>query len=170
MNLKLEKITQSDLPAFKSMFQEAFQKGYEDKFGKCKDTILPEKDIDQSLSTKGAIAYKAVIDDKMVGGAIVVINDDQCNDLHLLCVKVRSQNKGIGKTIWFEIEKLHPNTKQWRTCTPCFETRNIHFYTQVCGFQITRKFDDANQMENTPSDFIGDGGQGMFELVKTINN
>lgn len=166
MNLKLERITQADLSTFKAMFQEAFQKGYEDHFGKCLDTILPEKDIDQSLCTKGAIAYKAIIDDEMVGGAIIVINDNQHNDLHLLCVKVSSQNKGIGKAIWFEIEKLHPNTKQWRTCTPCFETRNIHFYTKTCGFQITKKFDD----ENIPDDFIGDGGQGMFELVKTINN
>lgn len=31
-------------------------------FGKCEETILPEKDIDQSLNGKGAAAYKAVLD------------------------------------------------------------------------------------------------------------
>ena len=48
--------------------QEAFQKGFEEHFGKSEQTILPERDIDASLSAKGAIAYKAVLDGEMVGG------------------------------------------------------------------------------------------------------
>jgi len=68
--------------------------------------ILPEKDIDQSLNAKGAIAYKAIVDDKIVGGAVVAIDEKtQHNHLDLLFVKYGAQSKGIGKAIWFEFRE-----------------------------------------------------------------
>ena len=42
--------------------QEAFQKGFEEEFGKTEEVILPRKDVDKALQTKGSIAYKAVVD------------------------------------------------------------------------------------------------------------
>ena len=45
-------------------------------FGKCEETILPEKNIDQSLNGKGSVAYKAVLDGETVGGVIVAINTE----------------------------------------------------------------------------------------------
>ena len=56
--------------------QCAFQKGFEDVFGKCEETILPEKDIDQFLNGKGSVAYKAVLDGETVGGVIVSIDTE----------------------------------------------------------------------------------------------
>lgn len=47
--------------------QEAFQRGFEDVFGKTGEVILPEKDIEQSLQAKGSIAYKANVIGEMVG-------------------------------------------------------------------------------------------------------
>ena len=165
MKLDLIDLQQKDTPAFKKMFQDAFQKGFEDKFGKSDLIILPEKDIDFSLNHKGSHAYKAVMNNEMVGGVVVVINEEtQINELHLLCVKNDVQSKGIGREIYFEIERLFPNTKKWTTCTPCFETRNIHFYTEVCGFKITRRYDEID----TPEGFVGDGGEGMFDLEKEM--
>lgn len=65
--------------------QHAFQKGFEDVFGKCEETILPEKDIDQSLNGKDAIVYKAVLGGEIVVGVVVTIdNDTQHNHLDLL--------------------------------------------------------------------------------------
>ena len=52
------------------------QKGFEDVFGSCEETILPEKDIDQSLNGKGSVAYKAVLDGETVGGVIVAIDTE----------------------------------------------------------------------------------------------
>jgi hypothetical protein len=40
MNFKLLPMTEADLPAFKSDIQEAFQKGFEDVYGKTDDIIL----------------------------------------------------------------------------------------------------------------------------------
>ena len=41
--------------------QEAFQKGFEDAFGKTGSVILPEKEIDQLVNAEGAAVCKAVL-------------------------------------------------------------------------------------------------------------
>lgn len=154
---------------FKNNVQCAFQKGFEDVFSKCEETILPEKDIDQSLNGKGSVAYKAVLDGETVGGVIVAIDaETQHNHLDLLYVKSGIQGKGIGKSIWYAVEKLYPDTKVWETCTPYFEKRNIHFYVNICGFHITEFFNEKHPMLDTPDDFIGDGNEGMFVFQKEM--
>lgn len=166
MRFELFPVEAGDLQQYKLDMQEAFQKGFENKFGKTDAIILPEKDIDQSLDTEGAAAYKAVVDGEMAGGAVVVINEKiQRNHLELLFVRYGTQGKGIGKKIWFELERLYPNTKVWETCTPYFEKRNIHFYVNVCGFHITEFVNDRHSM---PDDFIGDGNEGMLQFEKQM--
>ena len=117
MNLELILMSENDIAEFKKNVQCAFQKGFEDVFGKCD---------------------KAGLDGETVGGVIVAIDTEtQHNHLDLLYVKSGVQGKGIGKSIWYAIEKLYPDTKVWETCTPYFEKRNIHFYVNICGFHIT---------------------------------
>ena len=169
MNLELILMSENDIVEFKKNIQYAFQKGFEDVFGKCEETILPEKDIEQSLNGKGAVAYKAVTDGETVGGVIVAIDrETQHNHLDLLYVKSGVQGKGIGKSIWYAVEELYPDTKVWETCTPYFEKRNIHFYVNVCGFYITEFFNEKHPMPDTPEDFIGDGNEGMFAFQKVM--
>jgi len=169
MSFELIKLENKDLKQFKADLQEAFQKGFEQKFGKTDEIILPEQDIDHSLNSKGAVAYKAMLDGEMVGGAVVVINEKtQHNHLDLLYVKYGLQGRNIGKKIWFEIEKKHSNTKIWETCTPYFEKRNIHFYVNVCGFYIVEFFNEKHPMPDSPEDFIGDGNEGMFAFRKEM--
>lgn len=80
-------ILEEDLLKYKRDMQEAFQKGYEADYGKTTNIILPEADIEWSLTTNGAITYKAVVDGKIVGGAIVVIDEiAQHNHLDFLYV------------------------------------------------------------------------------------
>lgn len=169
MRVELCPVEAGELKQYKLDMQEAFQKGFENEYGKTDAVILPEKDIDQSLNTKGAAAYKAVVNGEMVGGVVVIINKKtQHNHLDLLFVKYGIQSKGIGKKIWFEVEQLYPDTKVWETCTPYFEKRNIHFYVNVCGFHITEFFNAKHPMPDIPDDFIGDAGEGMFQLEKQM--
>ena len=166
MDFKLAIMEIDDIPLFKKEIQEAFQKGFEEVYGPTEGIILPEVDIDQSLNTKGSIAYKAIVNDEFVGGAVVVVDEEtQHNHLHLLYVKYGIQTKGIGKMIWDEIERLHPKTKVWETCTPCFEKRNIHFYVNKCKFHIVEYIREIEQ-----EGFIGDGGDGMFVFQKVMNS
>ena len=169
MNFSIVTLTNEDLNQYKVDMQEAFQKGFEDVFGKTEDIILPERDINYSLKAKGSVAYKAVVDGEMVGGAIVVIDEEaQHNHLDLLYVKCGIHSKGVGKMMWDEIEKLHPETKVWETCTPYFERRNIHFYVNRCGFHIVEFLNEKNPGSDMPEDFTGDGGQGMFVFRKQM--
>lgn len=169
MDFQLAPIGGNDLKQYKADMQEAFQKGYEEEFGKTKEEILPEEDIDQSLNADGSVAYKALVDGKMAGGAIVVINPaTQHNHLDFLFVKYGSQSKGIGEAIWNEVEKLHPQTKVWETCTPYFEKRNIHFYVNKCGFHIVEFLNEKHPDPDMPDDFIGDGNEGMFVFQKQM--
>ena len=92
----------------------------------------------------------------------------QHNHLDLLYVKSGVQGKGIGKSIWYAVEKLYPDTKVLETCTPYFEKRNIHFYVNICGFHITEFFNEKHPMLDTPDDFIGDGNEGMFVFQKEM--
>lgn len=169
MDIELMPMTAADLPQFKRDIQEAFQKGFEDVYGECAGTILPEQDIDRSLNSAGCRAYKALENGVIIGGAVVVIDEQtQHNHLDLLYVKRGLQTKGLGFAIWNAVEKLHPNTKLWETCTPYFEKRNIHFYVNKCGFHITEFLCEHNPDPNDSEDFIGDGGEGMFVFQKKM--
>ena len=169
MKFELLPMNKNDIPLFKQDIQEAFQKGFEDVYGKTDGIILPEKDIDRSLNEQGAVAYKAIVDGEFLGGAIVVIDKaNQHNHLDLLYVKYGIQTKGIGYKIWNEIEQLYPDTKTWETCTPYFEKRNIHFYVNKCGFHIVKFINEKNPDPDMPEDFIGDGGEGMFVFEKIM--
>ena len=103
--LNLIPITQNQKSTFIQEAQSAFQKRYEDLYGKRKDMIMPTEDIESSFDAEGSEAYFAILDNEIVGGAIVVIDpENKMNQLHLLYVKVGIQNKGTGQKIWQSIE------------------------------------------------------------------
>ncbi len=72
--------------------QEAFQLGAASWEKDLDEEILPESHIDKSLNAKGSIAYKAVVDGQMCGGAIVII-DGSHGHLDFLYVKNEIQSK-----------------------------------------------------------------------------
>ena len=140
-------------------------------FGKTDAAVLPEKDIDQSTSWKGSHAFKAVSNNEILGGAIVNINEDtQYNFLDFLFVKAGSQNKGLGKFMWTNLEKIFNKTKVWETCTPYFERRNVHFYVNTCGFHIVKFYNERLPMPGAQEEYHGDDDEGMFKLVKNMEN
>ena len=90
--------------------------------------------------------------------------------LDFLFVKVGIQSKGIGQAIWSEIERLHPDTKVWETCTPYFEKRNIHFYINRCGFHAIEFFNSKHPdtHECGKPDMGGDDDGCMFRFEKVM--
>lgn len=167
--IKLEVLlpNSDEMKIFKRDMQEAFQEGAKSEFDNLEVEILPEEDINKSLETKGAITYKAIIDNEIIGGAIVVIDElTQHNHLDFLYVKYGTQSKGIGKAIWNEIEKKHPNTKVWETFTPYFEKRNINFYINQCGFSAVEFFNPYHKDTSIPDDMVG--GDYFFRFEKVM--
>lgn len=108
-------------------------------------------------------------DSKKIGGVIVEINENNINHLDFLFVKIGIQSKGIGQLIWKKIEELYPETKVWKTCTPYFDKRNIHFYVNRLKFKIVEYFNKKHPDPNM-SDNIYEEDDGMLNLKKKWTN
>ena len=109
-----------------------------------------------------------------VGGLVLQIDEEtQHNHLDLLFVTPSAHSKGVGTAAWREVERLYPETKVWETCTPYFETRNIHFYVNKCGFHIVEFFNSHHPDPHDPetgeeNDYSGEGFDGMFRFEKRM--
>ena len=76
---------------------------------------------------------------------------------------------GIGYGAWLAIEALHPETKVWKTCTPYFDKRNIHFYVNKCGFQIDEFWCEYYKPDfEAPDRSTDEGPDEMFSFVKVM--
>ncbi len=134
--------------------------------------IISRKTIENSIDN--GTAYVIREDGKMVGGLVLKIDEaTRHNALELLFVHPRAHSKGIGYAAWQEVERLYPETKVWETCTPCFETRNIHFYVNKCGFHIVEFFNSRHPDPHDPetgeeNDYAGGDAGGMFRFEKQM--
>ena len=131
--ITLTRLTEDDREQFILDNQLAFKYGAMEEFGERDNhfeedgEIISRKTIENSIDN--GVAYRIREDDRIVGGMVLTINEEtQHNHLDLLFVTPAAHSKGIGYAAWQEVERLYPETKVWETCTPCFETRNIHFY------------------------------------------
>lgn len=166
--MKLIELRSDNINEFKKLMQESFQYGYESIYGKDKNQVLPEDDIDASLNNPKCHSYEMIDDNnELVGGVIVEINEDNINHLDFLFVKVGIQSKGIGQLIWKKIEELYPETIIWKTCTPYFDKRNIHFYVNRLKFKIVEYFNEKHPDPNMPNDIYVED-DGMFEFEKEM--
>ena len=164
--MELIKLRDKDINEFKKLMQESFQYGYESVYGSDKEQVLPDNDIDENLNNSNSHAYEMIEDDEIIGGVIVTINENNHNHLDFLFVKVGVQSKGIGQTIWKEIEKLYPDTEIKKKSTPYFNKRNIHFYVNRLKFHIVEYFNEKHPDKNRPLDcYEEDDGMFRFEKV-----
>lgn len=158
----------SDLPHFKRELQEAFALAVIDEYGELPDGPIPsDEDLDHSINAPGAVALRILSDGKAVGGAVVTINEESHhNTLDLFFLKVGEQGYGLGYKAWLAIEARYPKTLTWRTHTPYFEKRNIHFYVNKCGFKVIEFFNARHPDPHhpVPSDLPDDEGF-LFQKV-----
>lgn len=135
MTFSWMKLPEDKRCSFKRDMQKAFQYGAEQVFGPIDRVILPEEAIDRALGMEGAAAFIASAGGRMAGGAIVIVDEEKREgELAFLYVLPDCQGKKLGQGIWSMIEETYPAVKIWKTCTPYFEKRNIHFYINCCGF------------------------------------
>lgn len=166
-DIKLVPLTGDDRERFIKDNQEAFNFGALEEFGRRDDhfeedgEIISRETIENSID--GGEAYRIVKDGEKVGGAVIKVEGDR-GDLELLFVSPAAHGKGIGYAAWRQIEKTHPEVRVWETVTPYFETRNIHFYVNRCGFHIVEFF---NSHHPAPDGRETDG-DGLFRFEKVI--
>ena len=151
INISLEPLEENDKEQFIIDNQEAFNYGALEEFGQLNDNfeengqIISRDTIEKSIFE--GEAYRIIVDNEKVGGAIIKV-DGAKGELLILFVSPKAHSKGIGYATWKEIEKLHPEVKIWETVTPYFEKRNIHFYVNRCGFNIVEFYNKYNPDPN----------------------
>ena len=173
----LQRLKPEDREQFIRDNQVAFKYGATEEFGMRDDhfeeegEIISRETIEQSIDH--GEAYRIVCNGKNVGGVILTV-DGEKGDLEILFVNPEVHSKGIGYAAWCEVEKMHPEVKVWETVTPYFETRNIHFYVNKCGFHIVEFFSSHHPDPNDPEFSEGCGGEendggGMFRFKKQMH-
>ncbi len=142
-DVKLVPLSSEDKEQFILDNQEAFNYGALEEFGQRDEhfeedgQIISRKVIEDSID--GGEAYRIIEGNETVGG-LVIRTCGEKGDLELLFVSPNKHSKGVGYAAWCLVEKMHPEVRVWETCTPYFETRNIHFYVNKCGFHIVEFF------------------------------
>ena len=61
MSFIFMKVEDCDLEQYKKDMQEAFQKGFEEEFGKTEEVILPRKDVDKALKQRGRLHIRQLL-------------------------------------------------------------------------------------------------------------
>ena len=176
----LEPLEDEDREQFVLDNQEAFNYGALEEFGRRDEHFEEDGQIISRATIERCIdegeAYRIVQGGEKVGGAIVKVEGDR-GELEILFVSPHAHSRGVGYAAWCEIERMYPEAKVWGLVTPYFETRNIHFYVNRCGFHIVEFFNSHHPDPNDP-DTAGtagyaalDDGQfpdGMFRFEKRM--
>ena len=176
--ITLTKLTDDDREQFILDNQRAFKYGAMEEFG-LRDKHYEEEGEIISRETirrciRDGVAYRIREDGQTVCGVVLQINEEtQHNHLDLLFVNPDAHSKGVGFAAWQEVERLYPETEVWETCTPYFETRNIHFYVNKCGFHIVEFFNHLHPDPHDPgtgeeNDHAGEDFDGMFRFEKRM--
>lgn len=170
----LAPLTQADREQFILDNQEAFRYGALEEFSRRDDHFEEEGEIISRATIEQAIdmgeAYRILQGGEKAGGVVLHL-DGARGDLDLLFVSPCCHSKGIGYAAWQAVEKLHPEVEVWGTVTPYFETRNIHFYVNRCGFHIVEFFHSYHPDPHEP-DAEREGDEqfpdGMFRFEKRM--
>ena len=135
--------------------------------------IISRRTIERCIDASNSEAYRIVVDGRNVGGVILKIDKEtNHNELEILFVSPEEHTKGIGYGAWQAVEALHPETEVWKTCTPYFDKRNIHFYVNKCGFKIDEfwceYFEPTHPMPEDEGHDPNEGPDEMFRFVKVM--
>ena len=178
-NVTLVPLTNDDRDQFILDNQWAFKYGALQEFGERDDhidddgEIISRKTIERSIDAPDSETYRIVVDGKKVGGLILKIDKEtNHNELEIFFTLPDEHSKGIGYGAWQAVEALHPETVVWKTCTPYFDKRNIHFYINKCGFKIDEfwceYFAPTHQMPDDEECNNDEGPDEMFHFVKVM--
>ena len=178
-NVTLVPLTEDDREQFILDNQWAFKYGALQEFGERDNhidddgEIISRKTIERCIDAPNNETYRIVLDGRKVGGVLLKIDKEtNHNELEILFTLPDEHSKGIGYGAWQAVEALHPETVVWKTCTPYFDKRNIHFYINKCGFKIDEfwceYFAPTHQMPDEVECNNDEGPDEMFHFVKVM--
>lgn len=150
--VRFEKVTEDDVLKMTEVMKRAFDEDTRRHLGEeCGGP--PGYDngdfINKWYLNSGSESFKILIDDILIGGINVFINENNENYLGNIFLDPLYQDKGYGRIIWRYIEQKYPDTKKWTTDTPGFSKRNHNFYVNKCGFKVIKIDNPKDKYEET---------------------
>lgn len=164
-----------DLDDVARRIQRAFTDGAIQGFGYDLDEPIPsDEDVHSSLRGTNVEVLHIMRGSERVGAASVSIDSaTDVNSLDFFVIDGTGQNSGLGTRAWSLIEQRYPQTRIWTTMTPYFDTRNIHFYVNKCGFTIVEFFHARHPDSHAPGagrdETATDGTDKMFAFEKVMS-
>ena len=151
-SFELVPAAQDELPDLVPRVQAAFAIAVVEETGEALTEPIPsDAEVWESFDDPHSEILHIVADGRRIGGAVVSIPaDTQLNSLDLFFIDPGFHGQGFGRRAWQAIEKRYPLTRVWETMTPHFETRNIHFYVNVCGFRIVEFYHPGHPDPHEP--------------------
>lgn len=139
--MKLEFVKASDTDAEKlvEVQDKSFYADYV-KYGVCPGYGRTTESMAASINRN--TMFKIIADGILVGNVCAHENGNGTCHLDCLCVVPEYENRGIGKSALFFIEKYFPQASEWSLETPADKTRNICFY-QNSGYSIVDRIADG---------------------------
>lgn len=115
------------------------------------EPIPSDGDIRASFRAENAEVLHVVATGVRIGGAVVSVDAPaRRGSLDFFFLDPDQQGAGQGLAAWRAVERRYPDVELWETMTPYFETRNIHFYVNKCGFQIVEFFHSGHPDPHSP--------------------
>lgn len=156
--------------------QRSFTAAAVEGFGYTLDQPIPsDADVHSSLRGENVEVLHINFRGEHVGAA-VISSEAQVgvSSLDMFFIDGGKQNHGLGSRAWEMIEARYPRTRIWLTSTPYFDTRNIHFYVNKCGFKIVEFFHSGHPDPHAPSKSAEesdpqDGTNQMFAFEKVMS-
>lgn len=141
MNIRFEKMTEKDIDNLTPIMKKAFDNDTKIHLGKeaggptgyDDGTFLRKWGLD-----KEATSYCIYLDEKLVGGVVLWIKDNNENYLGNIFIDTDYEDKNVGTIVWHKIEEMYPDTRVWNAETPIFSHRNHNFYVNKCGFHVIK--------------------------------
>ena len=170
--MQVQFITPEQRKQFITDCQEAFQKNYEDRFGKLNEKLLTDEVIEQGLDEPNFHTVVVMDQGEMIGGAIIALtNGNMVASILLLYTKVEHQNKGVATFLYHQLEASAKKAIMWETKSPYCDVRYIHLFVNKLKFFITQF--DHERYHPTGSYLFDDNIDpllnGYFILRKYLN-
>ncbi|MBR7137997.1 MAG: N-acetyltransferase [Lentisphaeria bacterium] len=172
MNIHLRKIEDHEVPLFRREMKSAFEQGVYDRFGALDAApIPPENEVDEALKDPQFDVFIITADGESAGGTIIKKEGEGRYSLDLLFIFKEFLNKKTGTRAWQAIEAHYPDAVVWKTFTPYFERRNIHFYLHKCHFRIVEFFSEFHREEHDLTEEFKDvNTSGFFRFEKIMDH
>ena len=85
--------------------------------------------------------YKILLDERIVGGAIIFRQKPGEYELGRMFIQPASQNQGIGSRLFEFLWTTFPDAKRWTLETPVWNQRTRHFYRKAGFVEIGENAD-----------------------------